>query len=157
MGEQEAEYEAARRFVQFGQATARYGRMAPSNVPPPAVARAAAIAAARRYAPGLLRRRAPSFRDRRTERRAGLRRHVRLGTRLRVRTPDYGYRGGSGYGQPRRYGPRRGPGAWQPSDAWLTWLDEPPSGGPYDGGNGSGGDGGYDDAAGDDQGWFELG
>jgi hypothetical protein len=158
MGEEEAEYAAARRFVQFGRATARYGRMAPPNVPPPAVARAAAIAAARRYAPGLVQRRTPSFRDRRSERRSAYGGAPSGGGRGYGQRPDSGYRGGRGYGRPRRPAPGVAWGAWQPADAWMNWPDEPVSGGPYGGGNGGydgGSDNRYDNDGGDDQGWFE--
>lgn len=57
LGEQEAEYEVARRYIRFANAAARTAARAPSGAPPRAVARAALIAAARRHAPGLLRTR----------------------------------------------------------------------------------------------------
>ncbi|PVY96377.1 hypothetical protein [Actinomycetospora cinnamomea] len=55
LGEQEAEFEVARRYVRFASAAARNAARAPSGAPPQAVARAAVTAAARRHAPGLLR------------------------------------------------------------------------------------------------------
>jgi hypothetical protein len=72
LGEEEAELEAARRYVRFARAAARNATLAPPNVPSRAVARTAAVAAARRYAPALLRptsRRQPRrWRDRRAAR-----------------------------------------------------------------------------------------
>jgi uncharacterized protein (DUF697 family) len=55
MGEQEAEFEVARRIVRFGTAAARNAAAAPRTAPPRAVARAALTTAARRHAPGLVR------------------------------------------------------------------------------------------------------
>jgi hypothetical protein len=55
MGEQEAEFEVARRYVRFATAAARNAARAPSGSPPRAVARAAVLSAARRHAPGLVR------------------------------------------------------------------------------------------------------
>jgi len=55
MGEQEAEFEVARRYVRFATAAARNAARAPSNAPPRAVVRAAVVSAARRHAPGLVR------------------------------------------------------------------------------------------------------
>ncbi len=73
LGEAEAEFEAARRFVRFGRATARYAAAAPGNVPPNVVARSAAVTAARRYAPALVRGGAPNWRSRRDQRWAAAR------------------------------------------------------------------------------------
>jgi hypothetical protein len=157
MSEDEAEFEAAHRFVEFGRATSRNAGLASPRVPPNIVARAAAVAAARKHAPGLVRPRPQSFRDRREPRRAG----AQAGARQR-RTP--GQDGGqprrrapaSDRGQPRgrpsgwdgdrpRHRPRPPwqtapwqpvpwqplpwpPGQWQPSDAWAGWAGGP--GGP---------------------------
>jgi hypothetical protein len=55
MGEAEAEYEAAQRYVRFARAAWGNAASAPSHLPPRAVARAASVSAARRYAPTLLR------------------------------------------------------------------------------------------------------
>ncbi len=57
MGEEEAEFEAARRYVRWASGTVRHAARAPRGMPPRAVARNAAIASARRHAPALLRRR----------------------------------------------------------------------------------------------------
>jgi uncharacterized protein (DUF697 family) len=70
LGEQEAEFEVARRFVRFASAAARNASRAPRGAPTQAVTRAAITAAARRHAPGLVRghgdRRSPGrFRPRR--------------------------------------------------------------------------------------------
>lgn len=73
MGEEEAEMEAARRYVRWATGTVRNAMRAPYGVPPRTVARSAAVSAARRYAPALVRpaygrpqpwrgRRAPSAR-----------------------------------------------------------------------------------------------
>ena len=174
MGEAEAQFEAAHRFVQFGRATARNAAMAPPNARPKAVAKAAATAAARKHAPGLLRPRPQNFRDRRTDRRQPGRRpgDQQAGRRQR---PSQSYRG-----QPPRRRPipppwqwgQWQPGQWQPSDAWLGWAPEPggagPGGAPWDqadsyadgdgaGGNGSAGSGnGGNDDRGDSSG-FEFG
>ena len=53
---EDQEFEVARRFVRFAGAAAGRAAMAPQSIPPQRAARAAAIGAARRYAPGLLRR-----------------------------------------------------------------------------------------------------
>jgi len=158
MGEAEAQFEAAHRFVQFGRATVRNAAMAPPNTPPKAVARAAATTAARRYAPGLLRPRPQTFRDRRTDRRQpGPRRGDQQPGRQQ-RPSQQSYRGQP----PRRPGPpwRWGqwqPGQWQPSDAWLGWAAPEPGGAgsggaPWDQPDGyaGGGDGGNGDGAGGD-------
>jgi uncharacterized protein (DUF697 family) len=55
MGEAEAQYEAAQRYVRFARATYGNAANAPRNVPPRTVARSASISAARQYAPSLLR------------------------------------------------------------------------------------------------------
>jgi len=55
MGEVEAEWEAASRYVRFARAAYGNAARAPRNLPPRAVVRAASISAARRYAPSLLR------------------------------------------------------------------------------------------------------
>ncbi|WP_205739621.1 hypothetical protein [Georgenia sp. SYP-B2076] len=92
LGEVQAEYEAARRFVRFGRATVRYAAAAPPNVPPGVVARTAATTAARRYAPALLRGSSQGWRSRRDE---------RYGARGHQQAPrqSYGGRGQAGYGQ----------------------------------------------------------
>lgn len=54
MGEAEAEYEAARRYIRFARSTIRNGYYAPRGIPSRSVARAAAVTAARRHAPSLL-------------------------------------------------------------------------------------------------------
>jgi hypothetical protein len=56
MGEGEAEFEAARRYVRWANSTVRNAMRAPYGVPPRTVARSAAVSSARRYAPALLRR-----------------------------------------------------------------------------------------------------
>jgi len=58
MGEAEAELEAARRYVRWANGTVRNAMRAPYGAPSRAVARSAAVASARRYAPTLLR---PSY------------------------------------------------------------------------------------------------
>jgi hypothetical protein len=55
LGEAEAEYEAAQRYVRFARAAIGNAARAPRDLPPLTVARAASISAARRYAPSLLR------------------------------------------------------------------------------------------------------
>jgi hypothetical protein len=166
MGEAEAQFEAAHRFVQFGRATARNAAMAPPNTPPKAVAKAAATAAARKHAPGLLR--PQTFRDRRADRRQPGRRpsDQQAGRRQR---PSQSHRG-----QPPRRRPsppwqwgQWQPGQWQPSDAWLGWAPEPggasPAGAPWDqadsyaggdgdGAGGNGGAGSVNGGGGDDRG-----
>ena len=137
MSEAEAEFEAARRFVQFGRATAAYASRAPRNVPPETAARSAAVAAARRYAPQLLSgsssssRRPPSqWRQRRDYRQPGYRTSQR------------------GYGRPSapwqwRYGAQPswgwGPGSDDPGDFWAG-ADASQAGDPF--GDGSGYDNG---------------
>ncbi len=54
MGEVEAEWEAASRYVRFARGAYANAARAPRNVPTRAVVRAAGISAARRYAPSLL-------------------------------------------------------------------------------------------------------
>lgn len=54
MGEEEAEQEAARRYVRWAAGTIRNAARAPRGVAPHRVARSAAIASARRYAPALI-------------------------------------------------------------------------------------------------------
>ncbi len=144
MSEDEAEFEAARRFVDFGRATSRNAGLASPRVPPKTVARAAAVAAARRHAPGLLRPRPQPSRGRREPGRprpqvdSGRRRPSRSdGGRPRRRPVE------SDGGQPRRRPRRPGPwppvpwqpvpwqavpwppGQWQPSDAWAGWPGGP--------------------------------
>src|SRR5215204_4525844 len=67
---EDQEFEVARRFVRFAGAAAGRAAVAPRNVPPQHAARAAAVGAARRFAPGLLRRGASAsgFRGRRGRR-----------------------------------------------------------------------------------------
>lgn len=60
MDGEEAEQEAARRYVRWAAGTVRNAARAPRGVPPQRVARSAAIASARRYAPALLNDRRPS-------------------------------------------------------------------------------------------------
>ncbi|MFP5416154.1 MAG: hypothetical protein ACLGHZ_04640, partial [Actinomycetes bacterium] len=61
MGEDEAEQEAARRYVRWAAGTIRNAARAPHGVPAHKVVRSAAIASARRYAPALVTdRRTPS-------------------------------------------------------------------------------------------------
>jgi uncharacterized protein (DUF697 family) len=55
MGEAEAEFEMARRYVQWARGTTRNALRAPYGVNPNAAVRAAAVSSARRYAPALLR------------------------------------------------------------------------------------------------------
>jgi hypothetical protein len=55
MGEEEAEFEVARRYVRWATGTVRNGMRAPRGMDPRVVARSAAVSAARRYAPTLLR------------------------------------------------------------------------------------------------------
>lgn len=55
MGEDEAQYEAAQRYVRFARSAIGNAARAPRNLPPRTVVRAASISAARRYAPSLLR------------------------------------------------------------------------------------------------------
>lgn len=58
MGEAEAEFEAARRYVRWASGTVRNAMRAPYGTPPRVVARSAAVSSARRYAPALVR---PSY------------------------------------------------------------------------------------------------
>lgn len=55
LGEEEAQYEAAQRYVRFARAAYGSAARAPRDVPPRSVVRAASISAARQYAPSLLR------------------------------------------------------------------------------------------------------
>lgn len=55
LGEAEAEYEAALRYVRFARAAVGNAARAPRDLPPRAVVRAASVSAARRHAPSLLR------------------------------------------------------------------------------------------------------
>lgn len=55
MGEDEAEMEAARRYVRWASGTVRNAMRAPYGTPPRVVARSAAVSSARRYAPALVR------------------------------------------------------------------------------------------------------
>jgi hypothetical protein len=100
LGEAEAEYEAAQRYVRFARATYANAARAPRNTPPRAVARAATVTAARRHAPGLLR-----------DRDDGRRRDRGRGTRP------------AGSGRPqggRRPYRGRGPG-WYPGPVYPTY------------------------------------
>ena len=54
MGEVEAEWEAASRYVRFARGAYSNAARAPQNIPTRAAVRAAGISAARRYAPSLL-------------------------------------------------------------------------------------------------------
>ncbi len=66
LGEEEAELEAARRYVRWAAGTIRNAARAPRGVAPQRVARSAAVASARRYAPALLNdRRVSPWRGRR--------------------------------------------------------------------------------------------
>jgi hypothetical protein len=56
MGEQEAEFEVARRYVRLAATAARHAATAPPQARSQAVARAALLTSARRHAPGLARR-----------------------------------------------------------------------------------------------------
>src|SRR4051812_30962877 len=55
MDREQAEFEVARRYVQFAADAARRAALAPPNAPPTQVARRAVAQAAQRYAPGLAR------------------------------------------------------------------------------------------------------
>lgn len=55
LGEEEAQYEAAQRYVRFARAAYSNAARAPRNVPSRSVVRAASISAARQHAPSLLR------------------------------------------------------------------------------------------------------
>jgi uncharacterized protein (DUF697 family) len=52
---EDQEFEVAKRVVRLAGSAAKKAALAPSNMPPKAAAKAAVIAAAKRYAPGLLR------------------------------------------------------------------------------------------------------
>lgn len=52
---EEAEFEAARRFVRLAHESARIAARAPSGAPPEVTARSAVLSSARRHAPGLVR------------------------------------------------------------------------------------------------------
>lgn len=54
MDHEQAEFETARRYVQFASSAAQNAAMAPPDVPPPVVAQQAIASAAEHYAPGLL-------------------------------------------------------------------------------------------------------
>lgn len=54
LSSEDREFELARAFIRFAQAACRNAAKAPADAPAPAVVRAAALAAARRHAPGLL-------------------------------------------------------------------------------------------------------
>lgn len=62
MGEEEAQQEAARRYVRFARAAYRNAARTPRSVPPKPAARAAFTSAARLYAPSLLGSRRPARR-----------------------------------------------------------------------------------------------
>jgi hypothetical protein len=68
LGEAEAEYQAAQRYVRFARSAIGNSARAPRNVPPRTAVRAASIAAARRHAPSLLKpdERMPPWRQRRS-------------------------------------------------------------------------------------------
>jgi hypothetical protein len=53
---EDREFEVARRFTQFAGEAAKNAALAPANADPQAVAKAAAVAAAKKFAPGLLAR-----------------------------------------------------------------------------------------------------
>jgi hypothetical protein len=55
MDREQAEFEVARKYVQFAASAARNAALAPPNVPPQRAAQQAVAAAARRFAPGVLR------------------------------------------------------------------------------------------------------
>ena len=113
LGEAEAEYEAAQRYVRFARAAYANASRAPRNTPPRSVARAATVTAARRYAPGLLR-------DRSDDRRRNRGRSTGSGDRR----PS---RGGRPQGDRGRRPDRgRGPG-WYPGPVYPTY----PWGGPW--------------------------
>lgn len=59
LSSEDQEFESARRFAQLTRAAARLAALAPSGVPPGAIARLAARTAAHRYAPGWLQPRLP--------------------------------------------------------------------------------------------------
>lgn len=73
MGESEAEFEAARRYVQWARGTTRNALRTPRGVDPRTAVRAAAVTSARRYAPALLNANRPSgWRSRRPNRAANV-------------------------------------------------------------------------------------
>lgn len=135
LGEEEAELEAARRFVQLGRASARYASNAPRSVPPDVVARSATVAAARRYAPSLVRSSTPGWRDRRSSRLG----RPSGGRPQRAASSGYGTRGrsspggGAPYGSGAPYGGgaqrrrpqggrrRQAPWSWPSTPAWGVW------------------------------------
>lgn len=54
LSNEDREFEVARRFVRFAGAATTHARRAPNRIPPRYAVRRAAVAAARRYAPGVL-------------------------------------------------------------------------------------------------------
>jgi hypothetical protein len=103
---QDQEFESARQFVRFGAAAARHAARAPYNVSPRTAARAAAVAAAHRHAPGLVRVIGGSYR------------------RPAQRRRPYGY---GGYGSRRPYGGYRRPRGrgWYGGPTGVYGYDEP--------------------------------
>jgi hypothetical protein len=63
LSEEDQEFEVARRLVRFSDAAAKNLASAPSSANPQQAATAAAIAAAKRYAPGMIRATGPSAAD----------------------------------------------------------------------------------------------
>ena len=134
LGEQEAEFEVARRYVRFASTAARNAATAPRNAPPQAVARAAVVAAARKHAPGLVRG-TPYAVSRRPRGTAQQPQRSRPTGRPRSRAARGGY--GYSYGYPVEGGTFTGAGAGAD--------DDEPWGGDDAGYDGDGdGDGFYD-------------
>ena len=95
MGEAEAEYEAAQRYVRFARSAWGNAASAPSHLPPRAVVRAASVSAARRYAPSLLR--GPLLSPWRQRRRPRSRPGWYVEPRYRTAWSDDGWSGGTTY------------------------------------------------------------
>lgn len=131
LGEAEAEYEAAQRYVRFARAAYANASRAPRNTPPRAVARAATVTAARRYAPGLLRDRGDGRRgDRgrgRDDRGRPPNRRPRPGRRPGTAYPTYPWgpfgAGNDGYTWPGYAGP-----GWVPPGPADAAASEPGDG-----------------------------
>ena len=105
LGEAEAEYEAAQRYVRFSRAAISNAARAPRDLPPRAVVRAASVSAARQYAPSLLSSQRMSPRRRRSYDRQPWNYPEPVSW---TTGPDSyagnGYSGGNGYDEPEPWG-----------------------------------------------------
>ena len=150
LGEEEAEFEAARRFVRFASSAARNAATAPRSAPPQAVARAAVVSAARRHAPGLVRGTRYQAAPRPgAARGAGTRGRPRPGAAAGARpgaAAAPGMRPSPGRPSRPRPRPPYGRPGWSPSAAYGVGDGEP----TYEPTSDDTDDGAYDGAYGDD-------